>query len=421
MKILIKQGRIADPSSPHNGAVTDIFVENGSIKAIGRDLPADADQVLDLKGAAVSPGWVDIFAHFADPGYEFKETLETGAAAAAKGGYTDVLVLPNTSPCVHNKASIEYITQKSKTGAVNIHPIGAITRNADGKELAEMYDMRASGALAFSDGLNPVQSAGLLVKALQYVKAFNGMVIQVPNDASINPHGLMHEGIVSTQLGLPGKPALAEELMVARDIELARYAESRLHLTGISSAQSLEYIRQARQSGLDITCSVSPAHLWFTDADVAGYNSNLKAVPPYRLESDRAALRKALLDGTIDCLASHHSPHEYDSKVLEFEYAKPGMIALESAFGLMMSSIPELTPEQVARIMAVAPRKMLGLPTASVVEGAAACLSFFDTATNITCTPDYFRSKSKNTPLLGMTLKGKVIGILNKGQLVLVH
>lgn len=418
MKILIKQGRIADPSSPHNGAVNDIFIENGLIKGVGNDLAADADQVIDLKGASVSPGWTDIFAHFGDPGYEFKETLETGAAAAARGGYTDVLVLPNTSPCLHNKASVEYIVQKTKSLPVSVHPIGAITRNTEGKELAEMYDMRASGAQAFSDGTHTVQSAGLLVKALQYVKAFNGIVIQVPDDESINPHGLMHEGIVSTQLGLPGKPAMAEELMVARDIKLARYAESRLHFTGISSAKSLEYIRRAKESGLDITCSVSPAHLWFIDADIVGYDSNLKSVPPYRLESDREALRKGLLDGTIDCLASHHQPHEYDSKVLEFEYAKPGMIALESAFGLLMSSIPDLTPEQVAQIMAVAPRKMLGLPAASIVTGSPASLTFFDTNAEVTCTPDFFQSRSKNTPLLGKTLKGKVLGILNKGQVI---
>lgn len=418
MKILIKQGRIADPTSPHNGAVTDIFIDNGSITGIGQHLTSEADQVLDLQGASISPGWVDIFANFGDPGFEFKETMETGAEAAAKGGFTDVLVLPNTSPCIHNKATVEYLVQKSKSLPVSIHPIGAITRNTEGKELAEMYDMRSSGAAAFSDGTHTVQSAGLLVKALQYVKAFDGLIIQVPNDDSINPHGLMHEGLVSTQLGLPGKPALAEELMVARDIELAEYAESRIHFTGISSAKSLEHIREAKKRGLNITCSVSPAHLWFTDADIASYDSNLKSVPPYRLESDRDALRNGILDGSIDCLASHHQPHEYDSKVLEFEYAKSGMIALESAFGLMVSSIPQLSPEQVANLLAIAPRKLLGLPKATIEVGAKASLTLFNTNAEVTCTPDFFRSKSKNTPLLGKKLKGKVLGIVNKGQLV---
>lgn len=419
MKILIKQGKIADTSSSHNGTVTDIFIENGIIRAIGKDVPSDADRVIDLKGASVSPGWADIFAHFGDPGYEFKETLETGAAAAAKGGFTDVLVLPNTSPAIHNKASVEYIVQKTKSLPVNIHPLGAVTRNAEGKELAEMYDMHASGAVAFSDGTNPVQSAGLLVKALQYIKSFKGIIIQVPDDKSINPHGLMHEGIVSTRLGLPGKPAMAEELMIARDIELARYAESRLHFTGVSSAQSIELIRKAKKEGLDITCSVTPAHLWFIDADITSYDSNLKSIPPFRLESDRAALREALLDGTIDCVASHHFPHEYDSKVLEFEYAKPGMISLESAFGLLMTSIPELTAGRCAQLLSQNPRRIMGLTPVSIETGAIANLTFFDTTQEVTCTPDFFRSKSKNTPLIGKTLKGKVLGILNKGQVVI--
>ena len=282
-----------------------------------------------------------------------------------------------------------------------------------------MYDMRNSGALAFSDGIQSIQSSGLLLKALQYVRAFNGLVIQVPDDRSINPHGLMHEGIISTQLGLPGKPSLAEELMVARDIKLARYAESRLHFTGISTRKSLEYIRRAKEGGLQVTCSVSPAHLYFTDHDLVGYDSNLKSLPPYRTEDDRAALREAVTDGTVDCLASHHFPHEYDSKVLEFEYAKPGMIALETAFALLRESLPDLTAEQLVTLLAIRPRQLLGLPAAGIVPGGEACLSFFDPEASVSCTPDFFRSKSKNSPFIGKTMKGKVLGILNKGKIYL--
>ena len=234
MKLLIKQARIVDPNSSLNGQITDIFIDNGIIAGLGKELSAAADKVINIPGLHVSPGWVDVFANFGDPGYEFKETLETGAAAAAAGGYTDVMVIPNTNPCIHNKSGVEYIVQKSKSLPVNVHPIGAITKNTEGKELAEMYDMRASGAIAFSDGINSVQSSGLLLKALQYVKTFDGTLIQLPDDKSINPHGLMNEGIISTQLGLPGKPAMAEELIVARDIKLARYAESKLHFTGVS-------------------------------------------------------------------------------------------------------------------------------------------------------------------------------------------
>lgn len=419
MKILIKQGRITDPSSPHNGAVTDLFIDDGLIQGIGSGLSNEADKVVDLKGACVSPGWVDLFANFADPGYEFKETLETGAAAAAKGGFTDVLVIPNTQPCVHSKSTVEYIVQKARSLPVSIHPIGAVSRNTEGKELAEMYDMRHSGALAFSDGTQSIQSSGLLLKALQYVKAFEGLVIQVPDDRSINPHGLMHEGIISTQLGLPGKPSLAEELMVARDIKLARYAESRLHFTGVSTRKSLEYIRRAREGGLQVSCSVSPAHLHFTDKDLVGYDSNLKSLPPYRSEDDRDALREAIMDGTVDCLASHHFPHEYDSKVLEFEYAKPGMIALETAFALLRQSIPALSTERLVQLLAIQPRELLGLPAASIKTGERACLSFFDPEASVTCTPEFFRSKSKNSPFIGKTLKGKVLGILNKGKIYL--
>ena len=243
MKILIKQAKIVDPSSPFNKQSPDILIEHGTIIEIGANISAVADKEINIPGLHISPGWMDVFANFADPGYEYKETLDTGAAAAAAGGYTDVMVIPNTNPVIHNKSGIEYVVQKSKSLPVNIHPIGAITKNTEGKELAEMYDMRNSGAIAFSDGINSVQSSGLLLKALQYVKTFKGTLIQLPDDKSINPHGLMNEGIISTRLGLPGKPSMAEELVIARDLKLARYAESNLHFTGIASQKSLEYIK----------------------------------------------------------------------------------------------------------------------------------------------------------------------------------
>ncbi len=232
MVLLIQQAYITDPSSPFHETRQDILIESGVIKDIQPRIEAKADQVIAGQGLNVSPGWVDIFAQFADPGYEYKETLETGAAAAAAGGYTDVFVIPNTKPVIDNKSQTEYIRQRSKGLPVNVYPIGAVSKGAEGKDLAEMYDMRASGAIAFSDGLHPIQSAGLMMKALQYVKAFDGVIIQIPDDKSVGSNGLMHEGIVSTQLGLPGKPMMAEELLVARDIKLARYTESKLHITG---------------------------------------------------------------------------------------------------------------------------------------------------------------------------------------------
>lgn len=419
MKLLIKQARVVDPSSPFNGKITDILIENGIITKIGKTITAKADKEINIEGLHVSPGWVDVFANFADPGYEFKETLETGAAAAAAGGYTDVFVIPNTKPVIHDKAGVEYISQKSKSLPVNIHPIGAITKNTEGKDLAEMYDMKASGAAAFSDGLNSVQSAGLLVKALQYVKAFDGTLIQLPDDKSINPHGLMNEGLVSTQLGLPGKPAMAEELIVARDIKLARYAESKLHFTAVSTKKSLDYIKRGKESGASISCSVTPYHLFFSDEDLAVYDTNLKVNPPIREKEQREAVKNAVLDGTVDCLASHHLPHEYDSKVIEFEYAKFGMAGLETCYAVAHTTLPEISNEKWVELLSLNPRKIFGMPAATIKEGSEATLTLFDPAKKWKMSETDIRSKSRNNPFIGKDFTGKPLGIINKGQIIL--
>jgi len=419
MKILIKQARIIDPSSPHNGQIADIFIENGLISQISGQLNPDADQVVSLEGLCVSPGWVDVFASFADPGFEYKETLETGANAAAAGGYTDVLIIPNTNPVLHNKAAVEYVVHKGQHLPVTIHPIGAITRNTEGKELAEMYDMKWSGAVAFSDGVNCVQSAGLLVKALQYVKAFDGIIIQVPDDKSVNPPGLINEGVVSTQLGLPGKPAMAEELVVERDINLAEYTDSKIHLTGISTRKSAGYVQKGKENGIAVSCSVTPYHLFFTDEDMTSYNTHLKVNPPIRTAEDRAALRDAVLNGTVDCLASHHLPHEIDSKVIEFEYAKFGMTGLQTAYAVLNTAVAGISTERCVELLAVNPRRIFSLEPASITEGQKAKITLFQPATTWTFTADMIRSKSANTPFIGQTFTGKVTGIINGDRITL--
>jgi dihydroorotase len=335
------------------------------------------------------------------------------------------MVLPNTNPVVHSKSQVAYIVEKSKSLAVDIHPIGAVTKNTEGKELAEMYDMNQSGAVAFGDGTNPIQSAGLLLKALQYVKSFNGTVIQIPEDKSIGANGLMNEGIISTQLGLPGKPAIAEEILIARDIKLARYANSKLHFTGVSSAKSLEYIKRAKEGGINISCSVTPYHLFFTDSDVQGYDTNLKVNPPLRTAADRQALLNAITDGTVDCIASHHFPQNWDGKTCEFEYAKDGMIGLESLFGVLgVLGIGNQLNHQAGlegliTLLSVNPRKIFGLELPEIKEGVPACLTLFNNEDEYIFAESMIKSKSKNSAFTGKKLKGKVIGIINKGKVVL--
>jgi dihydroorotase len=412
MKVLIQQVQIVDPSSPFHGKKQDILIDSGVITDIQPAITANADTIIKGNGLHISAGWVDIFSNFADPGYEQKETLETGAAAAAAGGYTDVFVIPNTKPVIDSKSQAEYISRRSASLSAAIHPIGAISKGTEGKDLAEMYDMRASGAVAFSDGLNPVQSAGILLKALQYVKAFEGVIIQIPDDKSVGANGLVHEGIISTRLGLPGKPMMAEELLVARDIKLARYAESRLHFTGVTSPKSLEYIRRAKDAGLAVTCSVTPYHLFFSDEDLQQYDTNLKVYPPLRTKSDVEMIRNAVADGTVDCIATHHLPHEYDSKVLEFEYAKNGMTGLETAYAACKSAMPRLSEQRWVELVSINPRKIFGLEIPVIQKGSRACVTIFEPGSPITVSETFFRSKSKNSAFTGKTLNGKVTGTI---------
>lgn len=417
MNVLIKQAQIISPLSPFNGQIKDILITNGKISKIADAINEKAARTVEQKGLCVSIGWMDIFADFGDPGFEQKETIETGAAAAAAGGFTDVMLIPNSNPVSDTKAQVEYIVQKAKQLIVSIHPIAAITKRTEGKELAEMYDMQQTGAVAFSDGIHPIQNSGLLIKALQYIKSFNGTVIQIPDDTSIGTNGLMNEGIVSTQMGLPGKPSMAEELMVARDIKLTRYAGSRLHFTGVSSPKSLEYIKRAKEGGIGVTCSITPYQVYFCDEDLQQYDTNLKLNPPLRTREDMMALRKAVAEGSIDCLASHHFPQHWDNKACEFEYAKAGMIGLETMFAVLTTV--GLQVHDFVQMQSINTRKIFGLEVPEIKEGENACLTLFTNDTEFVFEEKMIRSKSKNSPFIGKKFKGKVLGIINKGQILL--
>lgn len=417
MKVLIKNATLFSSDTSQNGTTHDIFIENGIITKIGDQLILDADEIIDIDDLCVSPGWVDCFANFCDPGMEFKETLESGANAAATGGFTDVMLIPNTEPVVSNKSQVEYLLQKAKGLLVNIHPIGSITKGAEGKDLSEMYDMFHTGAVAFSDGLKPIQSSGLLQKALEYVLAEDATIIQIPDDISIGSKGQMNEGAVSTKLGLPGKPALSEELMVARDIELLRYTNSKLHLTGISTKKSLELIAAAKKENLRISCSVTPYHLYFTDEDLNNYDTNLKVNPPLRTMADRDALRQGIADGTIDFIASHHQPQDWDHKVCEFEAAKFGMEGLESVFGV--AGLCNIDPEIFVKMQTDNIRSIFNLPGSQIAVNEKANLTLFQKDKKFIFEKKDIYSKCANNAFIGMQLKGKVLGIINGEKLFL--
>jgi dihydroorotase len=416
MKILIKKVLIAQASSIFNNTIQDILIEDGIIKAIKENILADADTIIQEKDMIASAGWIDCFAHFCDPGFEYRENLSTGTNTAIAGGFTTVFVLPNTSPVIHNKSQVTYIVQKSKELPIHIYPLGTLTKNAEGKELAEMYDMQQSGAIAFTDGLQPVQTAGLLLKALQYTKVFNGTVIQMPIDKSIGNNGLMNEGMISTQLGLPGIPSIAEEIIIKRDIDLLRYTQSKLHITGISTAKSVALIKVAKQEGLQISCSVTPYHLFFNDEDLQQYDTHLKVNPPLRTKADMLALQQAVLDGDIDCIATHHLPHNTDDKNCEFEYALNGMIGLQTAFAAINHLLPSLSNENIAKLFSDNANTLFNLPENKIAEGTIANLTLFNRTEKTILQKNNNQSKSFNTPFANKELNGKVIGVIVKNK-----
>lgn len=418
MAILIRGAKVIDESSAYHLQTVDIFIENGIVQSIGKSLKATADHIIEHPHLCISMGWIDVFADYREPGFEHKETIASGLASAAAGGFTTVMISPNTNPTISSKSVVQYIIKQAEGNAVSLHPIGSVSNNIEGKNLAEMLDMQANGAIAFSDGWKPIQNASLMLKALEYVKSFDGTVIQIPMDANLSAGGLMHEGEGSTQLGMPGIPTISETLHLHRDIELLRYTNSRLHVTGIAAAESVELIRRAKADGLNITCSVTPYHLALNDEALRGYDSVYKVMPPIRGEKDRLALIEGLKDGTIDCIASHHRPQEWDAKAKEFEYASDGMNVQELSFAIANDAIKNaLEIEQIINALANKANAIFGLKKEGIKEGAIADFTLF--STNESTQINEMKSRVRNNPFLGKNLLGKAIGIVRGNVFVL--
>jgi len=410
MTLLLKKARIIDPDKPLHGQTRDILVRHGQIAEVAVDIAAPAETVIDEPGLQVAPGFVETFADAGEPGTEFRETLDSAAAAAAAGGCTHLFVGPNTVPVRHNRPTVEAILQRTFPSPVRIHAIGAVTRDTLGKELAEMHDMRAAGAIAFSDGQAPIQQADILVKALQFVKAFDGIIIQLADDGSLAPHGLMHEGVISTQLGLLGRPALAETLTVSRAIRICAYTGSRLHLTGITLASSVEEIWQAQANGVDVTGAVTPHHLMFCDEDLSDYDTHLKVNPPLRSRAERDVLLQAVKAGQVDMVSAHHLPQHLDHKQCEFEYARPGIAGIQTLFPSLRQLGLEM--DLIVRLLSQRPRRTFGLPDPGVLPGSPADLVLLLPDDSFTLTAGMVRSRSANNPLIGRPLKGQVFGTI---------
>ena len=418
MIVLIRAAKVVDPNSKHHNKVVDILIEKGIIQDIGKNLtvPKDAD-IIEEKGLHVSPGLFDLHVNFGDPGFEWKEDMQTGMLAAAKGGFTGVLCMPSTLPVIDTKSQVEYIQKMSTGNVVNVHPAGSITKNLKGQELTEMFDMNRSGALAFTDDKNSIQHAGVMKLALLYAKNFGGIIMNQANDKSISKDGQMNEGVTSTLLGLKGIPSLAEDLMIARDIKLAEYTEGRLHFSCISTAASVELIRAAKKQGLKITADVAIHNLVLDETVCKGFDTRNKVNPALRTQKDIKALLKGLKDGTIDAICTDHTPQDIEHKKIEFDNAEFGMIGLQTAFSLACQLEQEIGLEGIIDKMAIKPRKILGIEVPEVNIEKAANLCLFNPSTEWTLEEKDIVSKSKNTPFVGKTLKGKIVGVVNNGIL----
>lgn len=410
--IIIKSCTIVNPKSPYHLKTVDVIIKNGVIDKIGANLESDVKPV-DGKGKFLATGFFDMNVSFGEPGLETKEDFETGSKAAIAGGFTGVALMPHNQPTTDSKSQVEFLINKAKGNLVDIFPYGCISQKREGKDLAEMYDMQKSGAIAFTDGNKAVQDAGLMERALLYAKGFDALILSYPEDASIAGNAKMNEGAMSTFLGMKGIPNLAEELMIIRDLYLAAYTDTRVHFSTISTAHAVELIKDAKKKGAKVSCDVAAHHLVLTDEAIVGFDSNYKVKPPLRTNDDVKALIKGVKNGTIDAVVSQHQPQEIEFKQVEFEIAKYGIIGLQTTLPLLYQA--DLNAEEIVEKLSQKPRAILGLKIPTINEGEPANLVLFDDSEWNYSKENNF-SKSVNTPFLNQNLKGKVWLTCNNNQ-----
>jgi len=420
--LLLRGGTLLFPQASTR-RTADVLIRDGTIAAIGPDLDANDVPTYDASGRLISPGWMDMHVHFREPGQEHKETIATGARAAATGGFTTVACMPNTDPPIHTRDVVEFVLERAADTPVDVHPIATVSKERAGVELAELGDMADGGAVAFSDDGAPVQHAGLMRRALEYSAMLDRPIINHMEEETLNPDGHMNEGVVSARIGVPGIPGLAEQVMIARDVELAHFTDGHVHVAHIATARGVELVRQAKARGVTVTAEVCPHHFTLTDQAVEdrAFDTNTKMHPPLCTEADRAAIKKGLADGTIDAICTDHAPHAAFEKDVEFTAAPFGILGLETAWGLIGRELIRPGVLDVAEAVAkltVAPRQILGLAPPRIAEGEPACLTIFDATTEWTFTAEDIGSKSQNTPFLGETMVGRPWAIYNKGQFV---
>jgi len=415
MKILLKSVQILSPGAPFHRKKTNILINNGTITEIGSK-NYRADKTISGPNLVCSIGWIDMSANFCDPGYEHKEDLSSGAAAAASGGFTEVVIQPNTNPILDSKNEITYIQSGNHSRLVQLHPMGAVSVNTKGEDLTEMIDMHESGAVAFSEGVKPIGQSDLLLKSLLYVQKFNGLIIDRPEDYSLNQFGTMHEGVNSTLLGMKGIPGLSEELIIKRDIDLLKYTGGKLHFSNLSSGGSLKIIREAKKSGLEVTCDLAAYQPIFTDDSIGKFDTNFKVNPPFRDKKDNKELIGGLQDGTIDVIVSNHQPQDEESKKLEFDLAEFGVISSQTVLPCLVKLSKEVDLQVLLNKITVTPRKILGLSIPKIEVGEIANLTLFDTKYKWVFDSKSNNSKSENSPFFGQELIGKARGVFNNGH-----